>query len=323
MHDFFGQDLLPFFHEGQPREENSAAYYVEAFDLYTSATSGLSASILNDPTQLDAMPAIQDALDRIEAGADCGPCDFSGLYDFSLSGYFHERPDSIEIRMLAYLLFQRTVRELKLRHFEPALRHAHHGVIFGAHLYISAETHTQASMALEILAAACGQTRNVERELGSSFKAHDMDLLMRHYREIMEQHVRLAPPIRSTAHYDYELTLQNLLNPLAVVRMEGLRMLGNVIDPRVNPEHIVSPSYRELRIHVSNDREKILRLLENIAKDDPEPRVRQLAAQLKQTLEERKTFEPLIEKQDEPAEPESIETLMRELEELKKQTGRQ
>ncbi|MFC1601160.1 hypothetical protein ACFL34_02290 [Candidatus Sumerlaeota bacterium] len=281
----FGADFQPFCPTQPPLEGNAAAYYVKAFDLWTSRSKHLNAKIRNSPTLLEQRPFVIRAVDLLEEGTQRKDCDFYEFYDFSVSAYFQQRPSSVSTLMLAKLIFRRAQRDSAAGRHQSALRHAKSGIIFAVHLYQTAETHTQATTSIHILSAALALCRNIYQAMGQPEQARAANAIHEQFRGLMDDHVKLRTSLRHGLPRDLDSVLEALGNPLPAVRCEGLRVLGNVIDPRVSASYLADPNYNILRQRVIRLRPRVIRLLKAMTAD-PDPRAARLAGELHRLMTE-------------------------------------
>ena len=280
-----GINLAKYFPGSSPKKGNAADYYAEAFEIYKEQFRKLSSKVKNSPQEMEKVAEINRSIDLIVKGTNYLNCDFSTKYEDAISDYFHERPDSIGIMMLAKLIFRRAEKSAESGEFDKARKLCYSGIIFPSHLYLTAETSTQSSISLHVLTASFQLLKNVEEKAKQTGPAKQAAQLRAYFFKQFHLQQEQAPSFRTGYKYDLKSILEALVNPLPAVRLEGLRKLGNVIDPKVKIYYLSDPSYQVLRQNVIDGHDKIVLLLGNFEQEDPDPRVRKLAGQLKAILE--------------------------------------
>ena len=292
----FNVELAPFCPAQPPREGNAAAYYVEALKIWLELSSKLDEETRNSPELLEKMPEMLKAINLVEQGAERRYCNFYEFYPFSPSAYHQETPDSVGTLMLAKLLIRRSERLQEAKRFGEALRPAKCCVIFGSHLYYTAEKHNQATNALQIMTVGFTLIHEVFTEIDPGPVAQFAAQLQTYFRKIFDDHMIANTSLRYGVPDNIKSVLEALESPVPAVRCEGLRILGNVVDPSVKITYLADPNYLILRQRMTQLYPEVTQLM-SAMQSDSDPRVALLAYELSSLLGQREAMQATMDNQ--------------------------
>ena len=297
---FIGVDMRQFYPGKKSQDGNAAKYYSSAFKKFVKATDKIDKSIRDNPQQLLELPDIIAALEELEQGALRLQCSFLKIQDTSSAELFTERPSSYAIQMLTYLLLQKAKQAEKNQQRKKAKQLADRAIIFSWHLFKTAETFTQAVMGLQNAGSVFVFKRNLLKQEGSTFEAHNHQIYADRFKTAAKKLVARGPKIRQGLRHNLMLVLADLDNEIPVVRLEALRALGDALNPNIKTSQIVDPQFDKFRKDVNTARDQINNMLSIIVSRDPDERV---VLQAEKLIEFLKTVTDTTSNKDESTTP--------------------